>query len=165
MCSRIWNCQKGNFLSYFFFSQAVLPYVLSLSKMIHVWDSVDVHGLCYHLRPCGCLWSVLLPKLRLCEWHVLMPKSMMMSMTHAGPEGCVYIHGLCCHQGPCWGPCLMWMSVAHASAEYKWQGSYFSHDVDGCRLTVEKEEHRRSLRQPYSHPTVTKSNSLDRKPS
>jgi hypothetical protein len=51
---------------------------------------IDAPGLCYHQRPCGCLWSVPLPE------------AMVMSVVCVAVEGHVGIHvdvpGLYCHQ-------------------------------------------------------------------
>lgn len=96
------------------FPQGILPNELPLFKMIHVWvhDFTAARGRAdgpsYHLRPCGCPWSVLLHEACWCEWPVMTLRAMMVSMVHA-VAGCHGdARGLYCHQISCWGPCLCW---------------------------------------------------------
>lgn len=118
----------------------------------HIWvhgpaeagGCVDFQGPRYHQRPCGCLWSVLLPEPALMSmarllqgtvlvsvtpvvpeavlvsWPLLLQRTMMVFVARAAAEGCVYVFGLYYHQRPCCSPWLVlrlettWMSVVHA---------------------------------------------------
>lgn len=42
-------------------------------------------------------------------------------------------------------PETMWKSMIHVVTDCKEQGSYFCSSIDDCKLTVEKEEHKRLL--------------------
>lgn len=72
---------------------------------------VDAHGSCYHWRPCGCPWYVLLP-----------PEAILISVGQEAAGDHISVHGLHCHRGPFWGLWLMpetrWMYMVHAVPRY-----------------------------------------------
>lgn len=68
---------------------------------------------------------------------MLMPETMWMPVVHAVTRDYVEVHDSVC-----------------APADWKGQESYFCSGINDCGLKVEKEGHRRLLRQllPLSHP-------------
>lgn len=84
-------------------------------------NRTDVHGLCYHLRSCGCLWAVLPHGAMLislvCLWFVLLPDILLMLMGWVAAGICIGIHGPCRCSWPVLSLKAIMVSVAHALPE------------------------------------------------
>lgn len=76
------------------------PKIMQMSMVFAITrNHTDVHGLCYHLRSCGCLWAVLPHGAMLislvCLWFVLLPDILLMLMDWVAAGICIGIHGPC----------------------------------------------------------------------
>lgn len=73
-----------------------------------------VPGLCGHLDPCWCPWSIPQPEV-LCGhlWSVFLLVAKLMSMFCAAAERHVDLCGLCCYLRPCWDT---WFMLGHMVA-------------------------------------------------
>lgn len=151
-------------------------------------NHVDSPVLCSHLKPCWCSWDWPLPGTILVSMAHVVPEAMLTSLACDAAEGYNGVHSLCCDREQYW--CL-WSALSPTRDHAKVHGSCWQQrpckcpwsmyqmtvksktatfaGTDDCRLTVEKEENRKLLGQPFTplHPTSPhfpeKSSSLDRK--
>lgn len=148
------------------------------------WGLVDVsglwcgniHGPCYHWRPCSCQWSMGPREALLLSVGLLPPEAMLIWVASVAIWGhvdvlylwcCRYyngVHSLWHNRRPCW---CSWSVLlleiimsfmtnlsawdnekVHWSRYWWWYRSYFFCSIDDFRLTSEREGTRRPIRWP-----------------
>lgn len=144
----------------------VLPSRTMVVVMVHAKakDHFDIPHLCYHQRPCGCLWSLLpsesesecwCPRALLLSEAILMPMAcaaiectchsmylqsmlqlrvVLMSMVYTPTADHVEVHGPCCHQRPCGRSYCCWL-------QREW--SFF---CSGIFITADPQLRRRDMK-------------------